>query len=131
MNVFGATVTYSLDGHGPAVLRLSPERQGGRTVIRVGGELDLATADHLVEFVGAVASEDGREVHLDLTELGFVDVAGLTALRRAEEVVRGQAGRMTVGGLRPLARRMVDLIALPVTIEDDAPPQLKEKDRTR
>lgn len=116
-------MTSCLDGYGPAVLFLTPERQVGPTLIRVGGELDLATADQLVDFVGAMAPEDCREVHLDLAGLGFIDLSGLTALRRADDVVRGRAGRMTVGGLRPLARRLVDLTALAVTIDDDARPR--------
>lgn len=82
-------MTYSLDGHSPAVLGLTPQQQGGRMLIRLGGELDLATADHLPDLLRAMTPEDRREVHLDLTDLGFIDVVGLTSLRRADDVVRG------------------------------------------
>ena len=112
-------MTYSLDGHGPAVLHLTPQPQGRRTVIGLGGELDLATADHLPDFLRAMTTEDCREVHLDLADLTFIDVVGLTALVRAGEVVRERAGRMTIGGLRPLTGRLIDILALPVTIDDD------------
>lgn len=126
-----ATVTYSLDGYGRAVLRLTPRRHGDRLLIKVGGELDLATADHLPNLLRGLGPDDCRDVHLDLTELDFIDLAGLTALRRADDVVRGRAGRMTIGGLRPLARRLAELTGLPLTVGDDATPGLSMEDRAR
>jgi anti-anti-sigma factor len=103
---------------------LTPQRRGDRMLIRVGGELDLATAEHLPDFLRSLPPEDRRQVHLDLADLHFVDVVGLAALRRADELIRGGGGRMTVGGLRPLARRRVGLTGLSALIEEDAPSRL-------
>jgi anti-anti-sigma factor len=117
----GLIVTLSLDGNGPAVLRLTPQLGSGGTVIRLSGELDIATADHLPRFVATLSPEDCRWVHLDLAGLAFIDAAGLAALVRANLVVDERSGRMTVGRPRPLARRLIELTALPLTVVDNEP----------
>jgi anti-anti-sigma factor len=113
-------VTYSVDGRSATALTLTSGVWPGGTVVGLTGELDLATAGHLPRFVGALAPEDCRWVHLDLAGLDFIDAAGLTALLRAGAVVEERSGRMTVGRPRPLARLVMELTALPVTVVDHA-----------
>jgi anti-sigma B factor antagonist len=108
-----------LDGHGPAVLRLTSRPGPGGTVIQVSGELDLATADRLPRLVATLTPTECRWVHLDLADLDFIDAAGLAALVRADLLVCDRSGRMTVGRPRPLARRLFELTALALTVVDD------------
>lgn len=113
-------MTYSLDGHGPAVLQLTPQHDPGGTTITARGELDIATAEHLPAFVRALSDEQCAHLLLDLADLDFIDAAGLTALVRTDDLVRGRGGLMTVRGARPLVRHMVRITGLPLTLDADA-----------
>lgn len=72
----------------------------GLTVIKVSGEIDLATVSKLRS---ALAALDGTTtpVVIDLTEVGFMDSTGLSAIimgyRRAKELQRPYC----LAGLRP------------------------------
>jgi anti-sigma B factor antagonist len=112
--------TFSLDGHGPAALHLTPLRRTDGLVVQVGGELDIATAGHLVEFVRTLSSDECTHVQLDLAALSFVDASGFRALVQADALVRSRNGRLTISGVRPFARRLIEFLQLPVTIEPDA-----------
>lgn len=102
----------SLDGHGPAVLHLSSRR--GRTGLELclGGELDIATAEHLIGVAGGLADADLQPLCLDLSELEFVDAAGLRAVLVVRRLVDARGGRLVLTGLRPLARRLLEITGL-------------------
>lgn len=113
-------MNYSVECSAPTALTLTSRVCPAGTVVGLAGELDMATAGHLPEFVGALAPEDCRWVHLDLAGLDFIDAAGLTALIRARAVVEQRSGRMTVGRPGSLAGLLIELTTLPVTIVDHA-----------
>jgi anti-anti-sigma factor len=46
--------------------------------IKLTGEVDLATARHLTDALANISAES--EVHLELTELTFIDSSGLSAI---------------------------------------------------
>ena len=74
----------------PSGFSISVTEQGGRAVVTVAGELDLATAPDLEEVVLARV-DSGQSVVLDLRGLQFMDSSGLRVLiaahRRASEGV--------------------------------------------
>ena len=111
-------MNYSVECSAPTALTLTSRACPDGTVIDLAGELDMATADHLPDFVGALAPEDCRWVHLDLAGLDFIDAAGLSALVRARVRVEQRSGRMTVGRPGSLAGLLIELTALPVTVVD-------------
>ena len=53
-----------------------------------------------------------QHVRLDLTQLTFVDAAGLRALVQARMLVHGRGGQLTLHGARPLLRRMLEITEL-------------------
>jgi anti-sigma B factor antagonist len=57
-----------------------PEPDRGRTVVELGGELDLATAPTLEQNIGEVVDEGAGDLVIDLRGLGFMDSTGLRAL---------------------------------------------------
>ena len=59
------------------------ERVGDTTVLRLQGELDLATAPRLRRMLGAVLDSRPAVVVLDLTDLTFVDTSGVRVVRAA------------------------------------------------
>ena len=55
-------------------------QDGARAVVRISGDLDLATAPRLCEEIITLASRGVSAVTVDLAHLDFIDSSGLTAL---------------------------------------------------
>ena len=87
------------------------------------GELDLATADTLVERVVAATGSAPGDVVLDLRGLEFVDSTGIRALIGISSRLEG--GTLVLEGPTPSVRRVLELVradSFPnVRIEWDAP----------
>jgi len=58
---------------------LTIDRLGGDPGLALAGELDVSTAPQLIAELAAIASED--DVLLDLTDLTFIDSAGMHVIR--------------------------------------------------
>jgi anti-sigma B factor antagonist len=57
-----------------------PEPDRDRTLVQLGGELDLATAPKLQEQLGEIVDEGADGLIIDLRGLGFMDSTGLRVL---------------------------------------------------
>lgn len=81
-------------------LLVRAEEIDGHTVIKVSGEIDLATVSTLKSALAALGTTT-TPVVIDLTEVGFIDSTGLSAIiigyRRAKELQRPYC----LVGLRP------------------------------
>jgi anti-sigma B factor antagonist len=67
----------------PASLKLSHQTSPtGETVVELRGELDMASADAAIGYVGAIIERRRGPVAVDLTDLAFCDARGLAALVR-------------------------------------------------
>jgi anti-anti-sigma factor len=90
---------------GPTGFSISTSEHGGRVVVFIRGELDLATAPEL-ENVVTDALDAGHDVVVDLRELEFMDSSGLRVLvsahKRAQSGPRFQIVRPPAGG--PIAK---------------------------
>lgn len=85
-------MNVSLNGRSPAVLHLSVHPGPDGVHVALGGELDMATADDLVQACRSLPTPR-TEVCLDLSGLDFLDAAGLCALLAVHaEVPRAGAG---------------------------------------
>ncbi len=78
---------------------------GGYVVVHVTGEVDALTAGRLGDAV-VDALGDGRPVVLDLTDVRFLDSAGLATLLRVtdDSEDRGEPLRIAVDHNRPVVR---------------------------
>ena len=69
--------------------------------VRVRGELDIATAPLLARELDRAA--DGRsQVEVDLRDLAFCDVVGLTAIEQAQHRLASRHCRLTLDGTGPV-----------------------------
>ena len=83
-------------------------------VLRLSGELDLATTEDLLIAFRSLSDGDGSEVILDLSELTFIDTTGICAfVTIAQEA--SPRGVVLRSPRRPV-RKVIDLIRL----EDEA-----------
>jgi anti-anti-sigma factor len=95
----------SVSANGPAPFSVAVDATGQRTVITVGGELDLATAPRLEEALMPPLG-GGASVALDLRGLEFMDSTGVRVVVAAHLSAQEHGGALTVctipGG--PVAR---------------------------
>ena len=89
----------------PFTTRISAE--GARHVLRVTGELDLASRDLML---GACVESDHRVVVVDLAELTFMDCAGYGALMTARRALEQRDGSLTLADALGEPLRLLTLI---------------------
>jgi anti-sigma B factor antagonist len=73
---------------------LSSHRVGDRTVVAVGGELDMRTAPQLRELLTQLATDGRLNLIVDLENVGVIDSTGLGVLCGAMNRVRSKAGTL-------------------------------------
>ncbi|MET7421343.1 STAS domain-containing protein [Dactylosporangium sp. NPDC005555] len=85
----------------------------GTVVIRLDGELDLATRDHLSEAVRAVLPVfRPRTLTVDLAEVTVLDSAGIGALVSCWKVAQEAGCKLSLRNPRPLAYAQLRLTGL-------------------
>lgn len=92
------------------------ERDG---VVRVRGELDVATASSLEELL-LRPREPGEHVRLDLSELGFMDSTGLRVLLRAQQAAQSGGWEVSLMGISAPVRRLFDLSGVRAALPPEA-----------
>ncbi|GIH15724.1 hypothetical protein Raf01_38960 [Rugosimonospora africana] len=93
-------------------------------MIKVDGDLDMSTADSLVDTVtGVVAGAGAVAVDLDLSGLGFLDSSGIRALLRAHRAIVAQGGSLTVSGARGLVAEVLRITAVEELLGVTIPPR--------
>jgi anti-anti-sigma factor len=90
-------------------LELSFTSVGHRAVLNATGEIDLATAHVVSEVAGCALSAGAHELWIDLTAVGFIDVAGVRALLELDELATEARRRFAVISPEGPVRRAFDL----------------------
>jgi anti-sigma B factor antagonist len=80
-------------------------------VVRVTGELDVATAPSLRVLLD-LAAEHARRIVVDMERVEFIDSTGLSVLLLAAQRARASNGEFVVRNPTPVARRVFDLLSL-------------------
>jgi anti-anti-sigma factor len=81
-------------------------------LVRLNGELDLATAPRLSEQLAELAQESVRHVALDLTELEFMDSSGLSLFLAEHRRVESLGGELIILSPCPQIRRLFEVAGL-------------------
>ncbi|MFF2815310.1 STAS domain-containing protein [Kitasatospora cineracea] len=105
--------------------------------VRVKGEIDLDTAPPL-RCALATALDSHREVVLDLSEVTFMDCAGLGALVRARNQADRRGARLVLHGAEPHVVRLLKLTGLhrhlavdPRSVTDGLPGRPGRREKAR
>lgn|SRR5487761_670841 len=81
----------------------------GTHVVRLVGELDLASASTVARTLVSVA---GSTVVVDMSDLSFIDSSGVAALAQASRLIEAQGDRIELQGARGIVRRMFGLLGM-------------------
>lgn len=84
----------------------------GSAVVRVIGELDLATAPLLRDRLVGLASAGVLAVTLDLAELDFIDSTGLSVLVTGLKHLRERGGKLALRSPQPSAMKVFEITGL-------------------
>ena len=96
-----------------------------RLVIAVRGEIDVSNTNALLGRLIDLADPATGQTALDLSQVGFMDCAGLHMLIAIDRHIRGHGGSMNVVASSPAVDRLFELIeafaALPAYFLPDNP----------
>jgi len=82
------------------------------TVVRLSGELDMATEHKVAHVLDEVLAATPEIVRLDLSDVGFCDARGLAALLAAGQRIQMAQRRLELTGVPPPLRRLLAVTAL-------------------
>jgi anti-sigma B factor antagonist len=91
----------------------------GKAVLRVKGELDVATRPHLMEAAAEALVERPRLLIVDLQQLEFCDAAGVHTLASVRQLARLHATDAVVCGASGLVRQVADTLGIDLRFEED------------
>jgi anti-anti-sigma factor len=83
-----------------------------RPVLRLHGELDLATAATVRAILDQACREVSGEVIVDLSDVQFFDVVTMGIFAQAHERLSETGGRLTLLGLSPYQEKVLRICAL-------------------
>lgn len=105
-------------------------RDDPRAVVWMYGEHDGATNEILdAAIIEAGAVDDGADVVIDLTDVGFIDASTLGVICRARDRLGKRGSGLTVRAPQRVARRVIEMAGLVDLIEDetDASPDTPDR----
>ncbi len=88
------TAAYPFDGRTAVDLSLVTRNEGDRTVIAVGGEIDVYTAPKLREQIVQLVDEGRFHLVVDMEQVDFLDSTGLGVLVGGLKRVRAHDGSL-------------------------------------
>jgi anti-anti-sigma factor len=90
-------------------LQIDVRRDGGRAVLALVGELDMASAERLQQAFDDDALRADTTVVLDLAGLQFIDSTGLRVILRALERCRGRGQGFAITRGSPQVQRLLSI----------------------
>jgi len=103
-------------------LKVSTRSRDGRTIMSLGGEIDLYTAPRLHgELVTVLSGDAPVQVVVDMSGVDFCDSTGMNVLLAAHRRAREQGGDLELAAPRPAVRKILQVTGLEsvFTVLDD------------
>jgi len=113
--ISNALAGNTADGDWDSVPRVS--RDGGRAVVWLAGEHDIATAGVLADTLANVVSADDADLLVDLSGVTFMSTATIDELVLSRNLLRGQSRNLTLRSPSKCARRLLDACGLTCLVE--------------
>ena len=80
--------------------------------MKVGGEVDISTADSLARRLRSFVDEGYRQVSLDLEDVRYLDSMGISAILSVHEALRAVHGQIRIVRSSPRVNRLFDVLRL-------------------
>jgi anti-sigma B factor antagonist len=94
-------------------LKVSTRSQGSRTIMSLGGEIDLYTAPRLHgELVSLLSGDSPVQVIVDMSGVEFCDSTGMNVLLAAHRKAREQGGDLELAAPRPAIKKILQVTGL-------------------
>jgi stage II sporulation protein AA (anti-sigma F factor antagonist) len=93
---------------------------GSRSVLAVAGDLDHATAHEVITATHDVLVRGVSELVVDLSNVWFVDSAGMSALVRTHLKAQALGTRMIISGVNSGVRRLLGICGLAELVDEAA-----------
>ena len=103
------------------VERVAGEQQGTLCLVRVHGEVDLSNAQEVSAAIGNAMGQEARRLVVDLSDITYLDSAGVALLLRLAERLRARRRQLYLVVPRGSpVRRVLDFTGLPRVIPLEA-----------
>jgi anti-anti-sigma factor len=93
----------------PESLRIQSESDAEGHILRLSGELDLASAGELDTAIAELCTDGARRICLEMNELSFMDSTGLRSVLVGQELCEVNDCELVVGELSPQVRRLFEV----------------------
>jgi anti-sigma B factor antagonist len=103
-------------------LYVSTSGGNGIATVRVVGDIDIATAGRLRDHVENMLRDGIEQVVLELSEVSFMDAAGLGVLVGLSNSAAGREVRLLVGGMSAAVSRLLRITCLEERLAGASPP---------
>ena len=81
----------------------------GHISVAVTGEIDIATANSLVEPIRAAVAAGAASIALDLTDVTFMDSTGTAALLKCQRTAAEHGVELSIANASPIVERVLRL----------------------
>ncbi|TYO95592.1 STAS domain-containing protein [Desulfallas thermosapovorans] len=94
------------------------KRENNYLIVSVIGEIDISLTDSLRDDVDQALEDYGvNQLIFDLTEVDFVDSAGLGVILGRYKRIAARGGKVYLAGAKPQVKKVLDLSGLPRLME--------------
>jgi anti-sigma B factor antagonist len=89
-----------------------PRRRNRADVLPLKGEIDLHVSPSVTASLNAMVEKKPRRLVVDLSDVTYIDSAGLAALIEAMQKVEGYGGKFLLAGLQETVRSIFEISRL-------------------
>jgi anti-sigma B factor antagonist len=107
-------------------LVVTAEHHSKRSVLRLQGELDVSSRDHLCHAISSALENHPPVLVMDLSGLSFTDCAGLSVLVWAHKRQAGCGHRLVITGAKPITQRLLHLTGLDTYLQLSIPETMND-----
>jgi len=90
----------------------SQRQRNGRVLVRLAGELDMATWSDLDELLGAAVSDGARRVMIDLSAVDYIDAHSIGLIVAAWTAAEDRGLSLRIDGLRGSPKDLFIILGL-------------------